>query len=79
MIYMDVLERKIFAYPECHTWKKTFAWLPKTTVSGKRVWFKRIYKQKYYKAHPWYGQNYKMILQIEYAEFFDLLREEIRK
>ena len=72
----DVLERKIFSYPECYTWRKTIAWLPRTTVSGKRVWLKRIYKQKYYQATPWYGQNYKMVLQVEYAEFFDLLREQ---
>ena len=26
-------------------WQKTFAWLPKTTLAGNRVWFQSVYKR----------------------------------
>ena len=70
---------KHFEYLNCHTWQKTFAWLPKKTVSGKRVWLKTLYKQRYYTAHgPGIGYNFHMELEVEYGELFDILKDEIR-
>lgn len=72
----DVLERKIFDGPDCYHWRNVFVWWPVKTISGKYVWMNWIYKQKFYKATPWYGQNYKMVLQVEYGELFDILKEK---
>lgn len=27
------------------SWQKTFAWLPKTTLAGNRVWFQTVYRR----------------------------------
>jgi hypothetical protein len=66
---------KHFDYPDCYHWRKTFAWLPVRTVSDKLVWLRTIYKQKYYYATPWAGQNYHMWLEVEYGDLFDVLKD----
>lgn len=69
---MQVTER-IFDGPDCYTWREVFAWLPVKTVSGKIVWMKRIYKQRYWAV---WGTNFHMTTQVEYAEFVDILGQD---
>jgi hypothetical protein len=72
---MNIQHTKHFDYPECYRWRRIFAWLPKKTISGKIVWLKLIYKQHYYIATPWVGQNYHMWPKVEYGDLFDILKE----
>ena len=52
-------------------WQKHFAWLPVVTVSGNRVWLKKIFKRKQYlraiaidnEAYYW-----------QYADCFEVLK-----
>jgi hypothetical protein len=51
-------------------WQKHFAWLPVTTIGGKRIWMKTVYKRKQFteaiavdnEAYWW-----------QYADFFEML------
>lgn len=68
-------EGRHFDYPDCHRWERTFAWLPKKTISNKIVWLRTVYKQHYYYGTPWVGQNYHMWSKVEYGELFDVLKD----
>lgn len=48
-------------------WKKVFAWRPVELVSGRRVWFKFVYKRKFYTL---FG-----LQQIQYGDILDVLKE----
>lgn len=49
-------------------WQKWFAWRPVTTISGDRVWGKRIYRRTRYTI-------FKRYAGCEYATDFDLLKD----
>ena len=62
--------------PNCYPWRPTFAWLPKKTVSSKIVWLRKIYKQRFYSAGKVVGGgNFHLEPFVEYADLFDLLKE----
>ena len=64
-------------YPNCYRWTRTFAWLPKKTISNNIVWLRRIYKQRFYTAlGPPIGQSFHMEPFVEYGELFDILKED---
>ena len=77
---MDLVYRhpteKHFNYPNCYTWQKKFAWLPKRTVSGKLVWLKTVYKQRFYTGTSKIGQSFHMEPAVEYGELFDILLQK---
>ena len=63
-----------FNYPNCYEWTRAFAWLPKKTVSNKIIWFKTVYKRRYYTSfEPPIGQNFHMEPKVEYGDLFDVL------
>jgi hypothetical protein len=66
---MDITE-KLYGGPDCYHWRPVFAWLPVKTVTGNRVWLKKIYKQKYWAV---WGTGFHMSPQVEYAELFDII------
>ena len=66
---MEITER-ITDGCDCYPWRETFAWLPVKTISGRRVWLKKIYKQKFWAV---WGHRFHMSPVVEYAELFDML------
>jgi hypothetical protein len=55
---------------DCYPWREVFAYLPKKTVSGKRVWWRRVYKRKVWVV---WGTGFHMEPEVQYATAFDLL------
>jgi hypothetical protein len=68
---MEITER-IFDGADCYRWRLYYAWLPVKTISGKYVWGKKIYKQRYWAV---WGQSFHMESHVEYAELFDILND----
>lgn len=55
---------------DCYPWHEIFAWLPIKTVTGKRVWWKKLYKRKVWVV---WGTGFHMEPEVQYATAFDLL------
>jgi hypothetical protein len=56
---------------DCYPWRETFIWWPwVTTVTGKRVWWKRVYKRRVWVV---WGTGFHMEPEVQYATAFDLL------
>ena len=66
---MEITE-KIYNGCDCYPWRPIFAWLPVKTIHGKYVWFKKIYKRKYWAV---WGASFHMEPVVEYGELFDIL------
>ena len=58
---------------DCYPWHEVYAWLPVTTVSGKRVWGKKVFKRKVWIV---WGTSFHMEPEVQYATAFDLLTHE---
>lgn len=51
-------------------WQRWFAWRPVTTVSGERVWLKKIYRRQivcYADMDDWF--------HYEYGNIFDIIKQ----
>lgn len=70
---MEITER-IYDGCDCYSWRQTFALWPVQTVSGKYVWLRKIYKRKFWAV---WGSGWHMEPEVEYAEFFDLLKIDV--
>ena len=59
-------------------WKKTFAFTPKITISGNKVWFKIIYKRKrwFHIEPPQFPKDH--FVKTEYAEWDEILNLKMR-
>ena len=66
---MFITER-IFTGPDCYDWREVFALLPVKTITGKRVWFKKVYKRRFWAV---WGQGFHMEPEVEYADLFEIL------
>lgn len=66
---MEITE-KLFDGPDCYTWREVFAYRPVKTISGKWVWMRKIYKQRYWAV---WGSGFHMEPHVEYGELFDIL------
>jgi hypothetical protein len=56
---------------DCYPWHEVFVWWPwVTTVSGKRVWWKKVYKRRVWVV---WGSGFHMEPETQYATAFDLL------
>lgn len=55
---------------DCYPWHEVFAWLPKTTVNGKKIWWRKVYKRKVWVV---WGTGFHMEPEVQYAELFDIL------
>jgi hypothetical protein len=69
MMRMDITDR-LFDRPDCYRWRRSFAIWPVKTIKGKYVWFKHIYKQRFWAV---WGHGFHMEPEVEYAEIFDIL------
>jgi len=67
--FVKITER-IFDGPDCYHWREVFALFPVKTISGKYVWFRKVYKRKFWAV---WGTGFHMEPTVEYAELFDLL------
>ena len=55
---------------DCYPWMEVFAWRPVKTVSGKRVWWKKVFKRRVWVV---WGTGFHMEPEVQYATAFDLL------
>jgi hypothetical protein len=66
---MEITQR-IHDGPDCYPWREVFALLPVKTISGKYVWLRKVYKQRYWAV---WGASFHMEPHVEYAELLDIL------
>lgn len=57
---------------DTYPWREVFAYWPVTTLSGKRVWWKKIWKRRVWIA---YGSGFHMEPAIQYGTAFDMLND----
>lgn len=55
---------------DCYPWYEYFAFLPRKTVTGKRIWWEKAYKRKVWII---WGRGFHMEPETQYATAFDLL------
>lgn len=55
---------------DCYPWREVFAWWPVKTITGKYVWCKKVYKQRFWAVR---GAGFHMEPEVEYATLFELL------
>lgn len=55
---------------DCYPWHEVFAWWPIKTITGKRLWWTKVYKRKVWLV---WGTNFHMEPEVQYATAFDLL------
>ena len=58
---------------DCYPWHEYFAFLPRKTVTGKRIWWEKAYKRKVWVV---WGTGFHMEPETQYATAFDLLTYE---
>lgn len=68
---LEITER-LFNGPDCYHWREVFALWPVKTISGKYVWLRKIYKQRFWAV---WGTGFHMEPEVEYAELFDILQK----
>lgn len=68
---MEITSR-IHNGPDCYPWTEVFAWFPVKTISGKRIWLRKIYKQRFWAV---WGTGFHMEPVVEYAELFEILKD----
>jgi hypothetical protein len=70
----DVMRKVITDGADCYPWQEVFAWWPVYTVSGQRVWLKRVYKRRVWIClYHLYGRSSHITSQVQYATVFELL------
>lgn len=55
---------------DCYPWREVFAWRPIRTISGKRIWWEKVYKRRVWIV---WGTGFHMEPEVQYATLFDLL------
>ncbi len=70
---MEITQR-IYDGCDCYPWMQVRAWLPVKTVSGKYVWLRKLYKRKFWVV---WGTGFHMEPEVEYAELFEILKDDI--
>ncbi len=58
---------------DCYPWHEYFAIFPRTTVTGKRIFWEKAYKRKVWVV---WGTGFHMEPETQYATAFDLLTHE---
>ena len=71
-----IITQRIFDGAGCYSWREIFAFLPVKTISGKYVWFRQVYKQRYWAV---WGTGFHMEPEVEYAELFEILNYDNSK
>lgn len=55
---------------DCYPWTEYFALIPRTTITGKRIWLEKAYKRRVWAM---WGRGFHMEPIVQYATAFDLL------
>lgn len=55
---------------DCYPWHEVFAWWPRTTITGKKVWWQKVYKRKVWVV---WGTGFHMEPETQYATVFEVL------
>jgi hypothetical protein len=58
---------------DCYPWREVYAWWPRKTVSGQRVWLEKVFKRKVWVI---WGTGFHMEPEVEFATLFDLLSQQ---
>ncbi len=58
---------------DCYPWREVYAWWPVKTVTGRRVWRKKLYKRKVWVV---WGTGFHMEPETQYANLFEMLQYE---
>lgn len=65
-----------FETNDSYRWRPVFAWWPVKTISGKYVWLREVYKQRYWAT---FGEgiegNFQIDPCIEYGDLFDVMKD----
>jgi hypothetical protein len=56
---------------DCYPWREVFAWWPVKTVTGRGIWWKRVYKRKVWVV---WGTGFHMEPETQYATLFEMLQ-----
>ena len=68
------ITQRIYNGCDCYPWREVFAFWPVKTISGKYVWFRKIYKRKFWVV---WGQGFHMEPHVEYGNLFDMITTDI--
>ena len=66
---MKITDR-IYDGADSYPWIQVFAFLPVKTISGKRVWLRKVYKRKFWAI---WGKGFHMEPEVEYGDLFDVM------
>ena len=55
---------------DCYPWHEVFAWWPIKTVTGRGVWWKKVYKRRVWVV---WGTGFHMEPETQYGTAFDLI------
>jgi hypothetical protein len=55
---------------DCYPWMETFVLLPKKTITGRRVWWEKVYRRKVWVV---WGTGFHMEPEVQYATLFEIL------
>ena len=55
---------------DCYPWREVFAWWPVKTITGKRLWWTKVYKRRVWLV---WGVSFHMEPEVQYATAFELL------
>lgn len=58
---------------DCYPWREVFALWPVKTISGKYIWWKKVYKRKIWIV---WGVSFHMEPEVQYATVFDMIDYE---
>jgi hypothetical protein len=56
--------------PDCYPWRPVFAWWPVKTITGKRVWWAKLYKRRIWVV---WGKGFHMEPHVEFGTLFEIL------
>lgn len=55
---------------DCYPWREVFALWPVKTITGKRLWWTKVYKRRVWLV---WGVSFHMEPEVQYATAFELL------
>jgi hypothetical protein len=70
MNYNPAPDTFVYRKIEIEPWQLWFAWRPVKTISGERIWFKKVYRRC-----CWHYSDHNQWAKEEYANIFDILKK----
>ena len=57
---------------DCYPWHEVFAYWPVKTITGKYIWWKKVFKRKVWVV---WGTGFHMEPETQYATVFDMIKD----